>query len=254
MDSGVCMMIDRVDILGTRISATNLDECLEMLQSKKAEIRGQYICAANVHTTVYAKEHPAYQKIQNNSLMTLPDGKPLSIVGRKKGFPHMERITGPDFMEAVLSVSEKNQWSHYFYGNTSENIQLLCANIKTKYPNLKIVGCEPSVYRPLTEEEEKTLIHRISAAAPDFVWVGLGAPIQEQFCAKLACETKSLWIGVGGAFNIIAGVIPRAPEWMQRCCLEWLYRLLKEPRRLFKRYLISNSKFVWYLVNEKRSQ
>lgn len=247
------MEMKRVSILGVKISATNLKECLDLLQQNSNKIKGTYICVANVHTTVYAKEHPDYRDIQNDSLMTLPDGKPLSIVGKRKGFPCMERVTGPDLMEAVFSASEKNGWSHFFYGNTEENIQLLCTKLQEQYPNLKIVGSEPSVFRPLTQGEERSLVKQINRAAPDFVWVGLGAPLQEKFCAKLAPETQSVWVGVGGAFNVLAGVIPRAPEWMQKWCLEWLFRLSREPRRLFKRYAVSNSKFLWYLLNEKRT-
>lgn len=244
--------MERVNIIGVEISAINMNECIATLENSLDQAKGKYICAANVHTTVMARETPDYRKIQNNSFMTLPDGKPLSIVGRKKGYPNMNRVTGPEFMETVLELSEKNGWSHYLYGNTRENLDTLIAYLKNKYPKLNIVGYEPSVFRPLTDEEENDLVDKMNVLQPDFVWVGLGAPLQEKFCAKLAHRTNSAWVGVGGAFNVIAGIIPRAPEWMQRCCLEWFYRWMKEPRRLLKRYFVTNFKFIYYVMKENR--
>ena len=119
------------------------------------------------------------------------------------------------------------------------------------YPQLSIVGCEPSLFRPLTIQEETELCDRINESKADFVWVALGAPRQEKFCAKLSKNTNAVWIAVGGAFNVISGVIPRAPQWMQDHSLEWLYRWSKEPKRLFKRYAETNSKFIFYLIKEK---
>ncbi len=244
--------MERVNIIGVEISATNMSECIADLENSLGQAKGRYICAANVHTTVMAKETPDYREIQNNSYMTLPDGKPLSIVGRKKGYSSMDRVTGPEFMETILAMSEKKGWTHYLYGNTSENLNVLIAYLRDKYPGLNIVGYEPSVFRSLSEEEENILVDRVNELRPDFIWVGMGAPIQERFCAKLAHRTNSVWVGVGGAFNVIAGIIPRAPEWMQKCCLEWFYRLLKEPKRLFKRYFVTNTKFIYYVMKEKR--
>lgn len=244
--------MDRVNIIGVDISATNMDECLKDIKDNIVKIKGKYICAANVHTTVMASENPDYCVIQNNSYMTLPDGKPLSIVGKKMGFSNMGRVTGPEFMEQILSLSELNGWTHYFYGNTDKNIKILYDYLSDTYPNLKILGYEPSIFRQLTNTEENDLIEKINNLAPDFVWIGLGAPLQEKFCAKLSCKTNSVWVGVGGAFNVVAGIIPRAPMWMQKCCLEWFYRLMKEPKRLFKRYFVTNTKFIYYLIKHKK--
>lgn len=240
--------MERVNIIDVEISATNIDECIRSIIDEFAQTKGKYICAANVHTTVYAKENEEYRGIQNNSFLTLPDGKPLSIIGRKKGYFSMERVTGPDFFEKVLQISNKQGWKHFFYGNTKENLKTLIDNISEKYPDVHIVGYESSVFRELSLDEENELVDRINKKNPDFVWVGLGAPMQEMLCSKLCSKTESLWIGVGGAFNVIAGIIPRAPKWMQNYGLEWLFRLVKEPRRLFKRYLISNSKFLFYII------
>lgn len=244
--------MDRVNIIGVNISIVNMDKALNYLKDNLSSARGNYICAANVHTTVTAHESPEYCEVQNNSFLTLPDGKPLSVLGKKRGFYRMDRVTGPEFMEQIIKETEKADYSHYFYGTTQENLDALKSFLKRKYPELTIAGMEPSVFRSLTTQEEEELIGRINSAKADFVWVALGAPRQEIFCSKLCARTGAVWIAVGGAFSVISGIIPRAPKWMQDYGLEWLFRLLKEPRRLFKRYFVTNTKFIWYLVREKR--
>lgn len=180
----------------------------------------------------------------------MPDGKPLSVIGRKK-FPQMNRVTGPDLMRRLFEESKEKKIRHYFYGTTQENINALLEKIKKEYPWVEVVGYEPSVFRPLSEEEENALIARINQTNPDIVWVALGAPRQEEFCYKMQGKINGLMIGVGGAFNVVSGVIDEAPQWMQDISLEWFYRFMKEPKRLFRRYLVTNSKFIWLsLLNE----
>lgn len=243
--------VDRVKIIGVDISVVNFETAQKYLFDNSEEARGHYICAANVHTTVTAHENDAYRKVQNSSFMALPDGKPLSVVGTKRGKGSMGRVTGPDFLEEVLKRTENTEMKHYFYGTTQENLDSFISAIKKDYPNLKIVGVEPSVFRTLSSQEEDELIGRINKSEADFVWIALGAPRQEIFCNKLSERTSAVWVAVGGALNVISGVIPRAPQWMQDHGLEWFYRFIKEPRRLFKRYFVTNSKFLWYLFREK---
>lgn len=242
-----------VNIMDVHVSAVNMQTAISYLNKNMNEARGRYICAANVHTTVSAHENADYCKVQNESFLTLPDGKPLSILGRKRGFLEMDRVTGPDFMESILANTEHTDAKHYFYGNTRQNLDELLVYLHSHFPALHIAGCEPSLYRPLSSEEETDLCHRIKNSQADYVWIALGAPLQEMFCNKLSNKTNAVWIAVGGAFNVLAGVIPRAPDWMQKNCLEWLYRLMKEPRRLFIRYFVTNTKFLWYLAKEKVS-
>lgn len=241
------------NILGINVAAVNMNFVLNYFENNIDKIKGNYVCVSNVHTTVSAYEDLEYKNIQNNSLMILPDGKPLSIIGKKRGYKNMGRITGPDFMEEIFSISENKGWTHYFYGNKKENLEIMMNYLSNAYPNLIICGYDPSKFRPLSNIEENQLVSKINNLEPDFVWVGLGAPKQEIFCSKLAAKSNAIWIGVGGAFNVIAGIIPRAPKWMQNLSLEWLYRLLKEPRRLFKRYLVTNSKFIWYLITNRNN-
>ena len=164
----------------------------------------------------------------------------------------MGRVTGPDLMRALLELSTLHGWSHYFYGNTSENLERLAAVLDRDYPGARIVGLEPSVFRELSDEEAGELAERVEASGADFLWVGIGAPRQEALCARLEGRTRCLMAGVGGAFNILAGVTPEAPGWMQRAGLEWLYRLSQEPRRLFRRYAVTNTKFAYYALTGKR--
>lgn len=240
----------RVNIIGVPISVVNMESCISFLFSNWDAVHGNYVCVSNVHTTVMAHDDPQYYKVQSESLLSVPDGKPLSVIGKKK-FPQMNRVTGPDLMRRLFEESKEKKIRHYFYGTTQENINALLEKIKKEYPWVEVVGYEPSVFRPLSEEEENALIARINQTNPDIVWVALGAPRQEEFCYKMQGKINGLMIGVGGAFNVVSGVIDEAPQWMQDISLEWFYRFMKEPKRLFRRYLVANSKFIWLsLLNE----
>lgn len=241
------MHSERANIIGVSISAVNMNSAVHNVVDNIDEARHNYICVSNVHTTVYAREHQAYKDIQNHSFMSLPDGKPLSVIGKRKGFANMDRVTGPDFMEALF---REKGYRHYFYGNTKENLETLVEFVKKEYPELEIAGYQPSVFRDLSSEEKDRLVEDFNESRADFIWVGLGAPRQELFCNEMAPKVNGVLVGVGGAFNVICGIIPRAPEWMQKSSLEWLYRLLKEPRRLFRRYFVTNTKFIYYLIHD----
>ena len=240
----------RVNIIGVPISVVNMDLCLSFIFSNWNFVRGNYICVSNVHTTVMAHDNPDYYKVQSNSLMSLPDGKPLSILGKRQN-PKMDRVTGPDFMREIFEVSRTRELRHYFYGTTQENLNALLDRINRDYPWVNIVGSEPSVFRAMSLEEEAELTKRINITKPDFVWVALGAPLQEEFCFRNEGKINGLMVGVGGAFNVISGIIDEAPRWMQNISMEWFYRLLKEPRRLFGRYLKTNSRFIWLSLFKK---
>jgi len=235
-------------ILGVEIAAINMDWLIGFTCENVSQLSGDYMCVSNVHTTVMSFENPEYCAIQNGGIMAIPDGGPLSSIGRKRGFSEMQRTTGPSYMEEVLKLSEQHGWRHCFYGATEETLTKLRAKLLEQYPNLQIADMYSPPFRPLTEEEDQQVIARINEAKPDFVWVGLGAPKQERWMADHQGKVQGFMVGVGAAFDYLAGNIQRAPEWMQRCNLEWLYRLLQDPRRLFKRYLVTNTKFIWHAV------
>lgn len=237
----------RTPIIDVPITATNMGDALAFISEHLTEIKGEYICVSNAHTTVMAHDDPAYYRVQTESLMSVPDGKPLSVVGRK-AVPTMSRVTGPDLMREVFEVSAERGYRHYLYGNTRENLDALVEALERDYPGIDICGAEPSVFRDMTPLEEAELAGRINRTEPDFVWVALGAPRQECFCHRMRGSIDGLMVGVGGAFNILAGITPEAPVWMQNLSLEWLYRLIQEPKRLFGRYFVTNSKFMFYQV------
>lgn len=241
---------NRVEIIGVPISAVNMTDCINNIFEDFDCARGKYICVSNVHTTVLAHDDPVYHKVQSDSFMSLPDGKPLSVIGRKK-YPQMDRVTGPDLMRRIFEECRTRKFRHFFYGNTKENLDILIGVIREKYPWIEIAGYEPSIFRELSENEEKSLCERVNSANSDFIWVGLGAPKQELFCYKIKDKVNGLMIGVGGAFNVLAGIVPEAPLWMQKMSLEWLYRLIQEPKRLFKRYVVTNTKFIYYFLRDK---
>jgi N-acetylglucosaminyldiphosphoundecaprenol N-acetyl-beta-D-mannosaminyltransferase len=228
-----------------------MKETVEIIKDNLDKIKGDYICVSNVHTTVMSYEDENYKAIQNGGFMALPDGKPLSIISKKRGFKEAERVTGPDLMEEIFKISEENEYRHYFYGSTQETLDTLKRELNKKYPKLNIVGMHSPPFRKLTEEEGKEIVENINKAKPDFIWVGLGAPKQEIWMHEHENKVNGLMIGVGAGFDYHAGNISRAPKWMQNMSLEWLYRLLQDPKRLMSRYINTNLKFIYYIIRRK---
>lgn len=240
----------RVDVIGVPISAVTMESALTFVHENPDAIRGEYICASNVHTTVMAREDAHYLTVQSESVMSLPDGKPLSVVGRKKAPCPMEKVTGTHFMQNIFTDIRFEGKKHYFYGTGADDLEAMISKVRADYPDLQICGYEPSIFRELSDPEVEELAQRINSARADFIWVAIGAPRQEKLMFRLKGKVNGVMTGVGGAFNILAGRVSDAPMWMQNAGMEWLYRLCKEPKRLFRRYFVTNSKFVWYLFTE----
>lgn len=243
----------RVNVIGVPISAVNMQESLDFLNMNLEQLRGEYICASNVHTTVMAREDSEYLKVQSESAMSLPDGKPLSVVGKRLGYSNMDKVTGTHFMQNIFSDNRFKGRKHYFYGTTFEVLEKMMCRVMKEYPEMQVCGYEASVFRELTDDEVVELAERINKNGADFIWIAIGAPRQEILMNRLKGKVKGIMTGVGGAFNILAGIVEDAPVWMQNVGLEWFYRFIKEPKRLFKRYLVTNSKFVVYLLGGNKN-
>lgn len=231
------------NILGTDIAVTNMTDTLHTLEQNIDTLRGEYICVSNVHTTVMAHDNPSYGKVQQDAVFCLPDGRPLSLYSKKHGYPEAERVTGPDLMGELFA--RDNGLRHYFYGGSPETIEILSAKLKAAYPHLQIAGMVSPPFRTLTPEEDSAAIDAINQSKADIIWIGLGAPKQENWMYQHKGQVNGVMIGVGAGFDYHAGTIKRAPMWMQKASLEWLYRLLQDPKRLFSRYLKTNFRFLW---------
>lgn len=235
------------NILGVDIAVTNMKSVIHYLTKNLEKLRGEYVCVSNVHTTVMAYNDDFYREVQNSAAIAIPDGKPLSLVCRMRGYKKAQRVAGPDLMPAMLKLSEEKGYRHYFYGSTQQTLTALEENVRKRFPNLTIAGTYSPPFRSLTREEDERIIEEINAAKPDFIWVGLGAPKQERWMYEHKGKINGVMLGVGAAFDFHAGTAKRAPKWMQECYLEWLYRLIQDPKRLLGRYLRSNAQFIWLL-------
>lgn len=238
-------MVKRCRVLGVNFAVSNVENAVLYVRSHIKSLIGKYICFCNVHTTVEASENEDYMSIQNGSALTFPDGQPIVNLIQKAGFVKAERIAGPDFMEAMFKSTMDGKVSHFFYGASEETIELLKEKLPARFPGMDIRGYYSPPYRELTPEEDEEVIDMLNSSGADLIWIGLGAPKQEKWMAAHQGQLSGVMLGVGAGFNFFAGNIKRAPVWIQKLGMEWLYRLFQDPKRLFKRYLESNAKFIW---------
>lgn len=230
-------LISRVDTL----SATQL--LLDLIAKKQ----GGYVCFSNVHTVIMARQDLHLREITNNSILSMPDGKPLSLLAKWRGIADVDRVAGPDYMPYFIQTAKGIR--HYFFGSTPEVLEELVISIRRQYPDAVIAGSYPPPFGNISVSEMEKILRIINQAKPDVIWVGLGAPKQEYWMAEHWRKLKpAILMGVGAAFDVHAGKIPRAPGWMRKMSIEWLYRLYQEPRRLWKRYLVTNTLFCYYLL------
>jgi N-acetylglucosaminyldiphosphoundecaprenol N-acetyl-beta-D-mannosaminyltransferase len=242
---------NRVNILGVGAMPLNLDKAAAILERWRTEGQRKYVCVISVHGLVVAQRDPAIRSALNQCGMATEDGMPLVWWSRLAGFSQARRVCGSDLLDAVCRHGMQRGYRHYFYGASPEVLELLSDRLQRRYPGLIIAGSHSPPFRPLTADEEAEDVAAINDARPDFVWVGLGMPKQEKWMVgHLGKINATALIGIGAAFDFHAGTKPRAPIWMQHSGLEWLFRLMTEPRRLAHRYLIDNALFVGYTLQQ----
>jgi len=242
------MRPQRVNILGVGVSAITLEMAVEIIEEWIACRESHYVCVTGFHGVMESWRDKELRRIHNRAGLVTPDGMPLVWLSRLKGFHHVERVYGPDLMLALCERSVAKGYRHFFYGGAEGVPEQLASVLQKRFPGLQVAGTFSPPFRPLTPEEKKQVVQRINEAAPDIVWVGLSTPKQERWMAEhVGRLTAPVLIGVGAAFDFLTGRKPQAPRWMQRAGLEWLFRLLTEPRRLWKRYL-PNIPIFWILV------
>jgi N-acetylglucosaminyldiphosphoundecaprenol N-acetyl-beta-D-mannosaminyltransferase len=235
----------RVDVLGVGISAIDMPTTLHLIDQWILQGDRRYICVTGVHGVMESQRDPLLRHVHNRSGLTAPDGMPLVWAGWAAGARHMDRVYGPDLMLAACERAAARGYSSFFYGGRPGVAERLTARLVGAFPGLKIVGTYAPPFRELSAQEDENVVQLISAAQPDLVWVGLGTPKQELWMAAHAYRIDAgVLIGVGAAFDIHAGLTRQAPHWIQRSGLEWAFRLTQEPRRLWRRYLYNNPRFL----------
>lgn len=241
----------QVPILGVGVSVVSMPRAVETISDWIRSGHKTYVCVANTHLVTECQRDSQLKRIHNQAGMVTPDGMPLVWISHLSGHKQVQRVYGPDLLLAMCKAGLSCGLGHYFYGGAPGVCELLAARLRTQFPDLRIVGTHSPPFRQLSDAELEQDLDRINASNADIVWVGLGAPKQEQWMATHRDHlTASVLIGVGAAFDFHAGVKKQAPRWMQRHGLEWLFRLACEPRRLWKRYAINNSLFAFYTMME----
>jgi N-acetylglucosaminyldiphosphoundecaprenol N-acetyl-beta-D-mannosaminyltransferase len=244
-------VIDRVNILGVGAMPLDLDKAAATLERWRTERQRRYVCLISVHGLVIAQRDPGIRSALNHCSMAAEDGMPLVWWSRLAGFAQARRVCGSDLLDAVCAYGLPRGYRHYFYGASPHVLGLLADRLTRRHPGLIVAGYRSPPFRPLTADEDAEDIAAINDARPDFVWIGLGMPKQEKWMVEhLGKVDATALIGIGAAFDFHAGTKPRAPIWMQRSGLEWLFRLMTEPRRLAHRYLIDNALFVCYMLRQ----
>jgi N-acetylglucosaminyldiphosphoundecaprenol N-acetyl-beta-D-mannosaminyltransferase len=239
-----------VKILGNKIDCFNGYQELygSVLENLKLNaIHKGYVTVNNVHTMIEGYWDSSYQAIINDGYLSIPDGKPLEVVGKLKGNKNIARLFGPTVMEKFIDWGRKDNVSHFFFGSSEETLFKLKQAIELKYPGAQIAGMISPPFKPVNEWNNEDFIQSINAVKPDFVWIGLGAPKQERWMhAHYHKIDKGILFGIGAGFDYLAGNTKHAPEWMKKFALEWLYRLIQEPARLWKRYLRTIPQFICF--------
>jgi N-acetylglucosaminyldiphosphoundecaprenol N-acetyl-beta-D-mannosaminyltransferase len=241
-------MPERANILGVGVSLIDMPGALKEIESWIAARQPHYVCVTGVHGVMESYRDPGLRSIHNAAGLVTPDGMPLVWLSRLKGCPHVQRVYGPDLMLALCERSITTGYRHFLYGGTEQTLSALRERLNQRFAGLKVVGAFAPPFRTLSPEEDNHIVARIKSAAPDIVWVGLSTPKQERWMAEHVGRLEvPVLAGVGAAFDFHAGTKPQAPGWMRRNGLEWCFRLMTEPRRLWRRYLVNNPTFV-YLV------
>lgn len=240
--------IKRYNIIECEITRANMESAIDNVKKNLKDHIGGYVCFTNVHASVMGHQNLKFRKALNNSFMTLPDGKPLYWYAKLHGLSDVGHVPGPDFLPTFIQQTHNTNIKHYFFGSTQAVLDKLTTNLKSSYSGINIAGSFSPPFRELSAVETDEIINNIKKTNPDIIWIGLGAPKQEEWMADNWEKLRpALLMGVGAAFDFHAGTIKRAPPIFTKLGIEWLHRLLQEPKRLFSRYLITNSLFLWFI-------
>lgn len=242
-----------INIFGSRIDSVTWDSALSKIIEWAQKGASRFICICNAHSVVTAKTSPDFMTVLNSSDMATPDGASVAWLMRILGKKKQDRINGPDLMWRILSTlnekgSAASEFGVFLYGNTEKTNSLLISSIANNFPNIVISGCISPPFRALSIEEDSAIVEAINTSNAKLIFVSLGCPKQERWMYEHQRSIRGVMLGVGAAFDYHAGVIRRAPVWMRKAGMEWFHRLCSEPRRLWKRYLLTNTLFIYFAI------
>jgi N-acetylglucosaminyldiphosphoundecaprenol N-acetyl-beta-D-mannosaminyltransferase len=243
-------MFEKLPIISLSVHHLSFRQSLDAAVEWALKRQPSYVCFANAHMTIEAYKDKSFLAQLNNANLVLADGKPLATACRLLHHKKQERISGMDFMPSILEIANERKMSVFFYGSAPGVLKALQEKINDRYPDVHFAGAISPPFQPATEEEVRENIDQINQSGAQLIFVALGCPRQEKWMALNFDKINGVLLGVGGAFPVMAGIQKRAPRWMQNLSLEWLYRLFQQPRRLFKRYLVTNTYFLLLLTRE----
>ncbi|WP_064711292.1 WecB/TagA/CpsF family glycosyltransferase [Rhizobium bangladeshense] len=237
--------LEWTNVLGVRISAVNLKSATGFIQKAMEEGRREYVCVRDAHGVVRCQNDPELRSIHNRAFLVTPDGMPLVWALKHAGHSESDRVYGPDLMLSVFEAGTSKGIRHFLYGATPETLQHLQARLLAKFPEAEIAGSYAPPFHKLSPQEEADIADRLNRSGADIIWVGLSSPKQELWMARMRDRLDaSMLIGVGAAFDFHAGLKRQAPRFIQRSGFEWAFRLLCEPRRLWRRYALVVPAFI----------
>jgi N-acetylglucosaminyldiphosphoundecaprenol N-acetyl-beta-D-mannosaminyltransferase len=239
-------------VLGIRVHAVQIpDVILRMREWIVNRSSCHFIAVTGMHGIMEAQHDITFKETLNAADLVVPDGMPLVWIGRHRGIPLRRRVYGPELMEAFFSQTSDLGYRHFFYGGAPDVARELAERFASRFPGFQIAGTYCPPFRELTESENRQIVDLIQRSAADVLWVGLSTPKQERWMrSHREMLDVPVLIGVGAAFDFHTGRVSQAPRWMRENGLEWLYRLCSEPRRLWHRYIVYGSQFIWLLVLE----
>ena len=238
-------------VIGSSIAVGSIDSMSDhLIQAGKTSSFG-HVCIANVHMVTTARKHEALRAAMSAALANTSDGMPLVWELRRQGFKDAGRVSGPDLMIKLCERAQVEKIPIYFYGGSPEVVEVIRETLTERFPDLNVAGLESPPMLPDHPKVDNEVVERINASGARIVFVGLGCPKQELWMHAYSPHIPAVLIGVVAAFDFFAGSVKRAPLWMQKSGLEWFYRLCSEPRRLWRRYLVTNSLFIWYWLKER---
>ena len=237
--------LGRANVLGVGVHAINLERAADMIESAVSAGRRGYVCVTGIHGVMEAQRNAAFRMALDEAILVVPDGVPTVWVGHLQGHHEMGRVFGPDLMKEISRRSVASGHTHFLYGGNPGVAEKLKENLESWFPGIRVVGCYGPPFRPLSVSERVDLQSELLELKPDYFWVGLSTPKQEQFMAESANSFNcKVMLGVGAAFDINTGRVKDAPDWIKKAGLQWFHRLCQEPSRLWKRYLVNNSSFL----------